>query len=139
MPTQTPTPISAARSNRGTAHVYDPLAARRLTRAELEASLEAYFYRQVRLALGGMVDKIAATRKGIPDRLVLLPGGRMYLCELKTEDGRVSAAQQLYHQRAAEVGTRVQVLVGRGGIDAWIKARGQELDGGPERTHPRRK
>lgn len=119
MPT-TVTPISQAPSARRTASVYDPLAARRLTRAELEASLEAHFYRQVRL-LGGMVDKIAPTRKGMPDRLVLLPGGRVYLVELKADNGSTSPAQRLYHQRAAELGTRVQLLVGRSGIDAWLR------------------
>lgn len=95
---------------------------------ELEASLEAYFYRQVRLRLGGRVEKIAPTTKGLPDRLVLLPGGRIYLVELKAVDGRTSAAQDLFHERAAELGTRVQLLVGRHGVDRWLLARGVDLD-----------
>lgn len=109
MTTSNVTPISAARRARPAPSAH-----------ELEASLEAYFNRQVRL-MGGIADKIAPTRKGLPDRLVLLPGGRVYLVELKAYDGRVSAAQALYHQRAAELGTRVQLLVGRGGVDAWLR------------------
>lgn len=107
--TSTVTPITTARSLRPAPTV-----------RELEASLEAYFYQQVRLR-GGMVDKIAPTRKGMPDRLVLLPGGRVYLVELKALDGRTSPAQDLYHQRAAALGTRVQLLVGRVGVDRWLR------------------
>jgi hypothetical protein len=114
MPT-TPTPITSARSVR----TAPPLA------HELEASLEAYFNRQVRL-LGGRATKLAPTEKGVPDRLVLLPGGRMYLVELKTTKGRTSAAQDLWHERAAALGTRVQLLVGRAGIDKWLQAVGTQ-------------
>lgn len=96
------------------------------TRHELEASLEAYFSRAVRMA-GGRAVKLAPTEKGLPDRLVLLPGGRMYLCELKTHTGRVSAAQQLWHDRAGQMGTQVHLLVGRPGIDLWLRARAEEL------------
>lgn len=109
MPT-TPTPITSARSLRS--------APPRLH--ELEASLEAHFNRQVRL-MGGRATKLAPTEKGVPDRLVLLPGGRVYLVELKAVDGRVSAAQALWHERSAELGTRVQLLVGRAGVDAWLR------------------
>jgi len=104
---------------RRTEPVYDPLAARRVTHAELEASLEAYFNKQVRL-LGGRLVKLVG-EKGLPDRLVLLPGGRLYLVELKTDTGRVSAAQDLWHQRAAQLGTRVAVLYGRTAIDRWLR------------------
>lgn len=92
------------------------------SRAELEASLEAHFNRSVRLHLGGRAVKLAPTEKGLPDRLVLLPGGRIYLVELKTTSGHTSAAQDLWHERSAQLGTRVQVLVGRAGIDQWIRA-----------------
>lgn len=99
-----------------------PTATRRVLHSELESSLEAHFNRTVRLHLGGRAVKLAPTEKGLPDRLVLLPGGRVYLVELKTLTGRTSAAQDLWHERAAQLGTKVHVLVGREGIDAWITA-----------------
>lgn len=105
---------------------------------ELEASLEAYFNKQVRL-MGGRAVKLAPTEKGVPDRLVLLPGGRVYLVELKAVDGRVSAAQALWHERSAELGTRVQLLVGRAGVDRWLRKVGADLDGqAPTRALPRK-
>jgi len=115
-----------------------PIRTVKPTYAELEASLEAHFYKQVRL-LGGRVEKLAPTRKGIPDRLVLLPGGRIYLCELKATSGRVSAAQSLWHERAAELGTRVQLLIGRAGVDAWIREKGEEIDSLPKPKRTTRK
>lgn len=97
------------------------------TRRELEASLEAYFYNQVRLR-GGMVEKLISTRRGIPDRLVLLPGGHVFLVELKAWGGRTSAIQEAWHARAAELGTRVVVLEGRDAIDAWLRSWGKGID-----------
>lgn len=108
------------------------------TRAELEASLEAHFNRQVRLALGGRAVKLAPTEKGVPDRLVLLPGGRVYLVELKTDTGRTSAAQDLWHERAAQLGTRVQLLVGRAGIDKWVRAMAVPPGEKPDQLNPGR-
>lgn len=90
------------------------------SRAELEASLEAHFNRQVRLRLAGRSVKLAPTEKGMPDRLVLLPGGRVHLVELKAVGGHTSAAQDLWHERSASLGTRVTVLTGRDQVDRWI-------------------
>lgn len=92
----------------------------RMTRAQLEASLEGYFRKKVRL-VGGRTEKLAPTTKGMPDRLVLLPEGRLYLVELKIDSGRLSPAQVVWHSRAAELGTEVHVVTGRAGVDAWIR------------------
>jgi hypothetical protein len=50
-----------------------------------ESQLETYFVRVVRLVLHGKTFKMAPTVRGVPDRLVLLPGGVVELVELKTE------------------------------------------------------
>ena len=89
------------------------------TRKELEASLEAYFRKSVKEKLGGHVVKLAPTEKGVPDRLVMLPGGRLVLVELKADGGRLSPAQEYWHERAKDLGTEVVVLEGRGQIHQW--------------------
>lgn len=89
--------------------------------AELEASLEAYFRKRVRLSLGGVVYKLAPTETGIPDRLVALPGGRVILVELKTVFGSLSPRQKYVHEKLAELGTVVPVLYGRPAIDQWVQ------------------
>lgn len=109
--TQNPRPLPAVPGRPG--------RPRRLTERELERR----FFHLVRSVLRGRVTKLAPTEKGTPDRLVLLPGGRVYLVELKTEVGRLSPAQRLWHDRAAVLGTPVAVLYGLDGIEEWVAAR----------------
>lgn len=85
----------------------------------LEASLEEFFRKQVRL-VGGLVIKLAPTQRGIPDRLVILPGGRITFVELKAEDGRLSEIQKAMHARFAEKGVAVLTLTGRDEVKSWL-------------------
>lgn len=92
-----------------------------LNHTHLEANLEAYFRKKVRL-LGGYTEKIVGvTGKGCPDRLVLLPGGRVYLVELKADTGSVEPLQKVWHARASALGTKVFVVYGRDGVDRWLR------------------
>lgn len=93
----------------------------------LEAKLEGLFYRSVRGLLRGRTIKIMPTEKGAPDRLVLLPGGKMHLVELKTETGRLAPAQKLWHDRAALLGIHVHVLYGEEDILRWVQERQSEF------------
>lgn len=52
--------------------------------------------------------------------MVMTPGGGMWLVELKTEKGKLSKAQELWHTRAAKLGTQVFVAYGRAEVDGWI-------------------
>ena len=62
-------------------------------------------------ALGGLCLKLNPFRlKGIPDRLVLLPGGRLYFVELKAPDGDVKPWQARWHDRLVLLGFSVRVL-----------------------------
>ena len=85
----------------------------------LERDLEAYFRIQVR-HMGGICEKMAPTVRGMPDRIVILPHGQIFLVELKTERGQLSAIQHVWHQRVAQLGVVVEVLAGRRGVDRWV-------------------
>lgn len=87
---------------------------------ELESSLESFFHQRVRL-LGGRAFKFAPIVKGNPDRIVLMPGGHIYFVELKREGETTDPAQKVWHDRAAELGTRVYVLAGRAAVVAWLR------------------
>jgi hypothetical protein len=84
-----------------------------------EAWLEAWFRVAVRRA-GGYTVKLAPTEAGVPDRLVVLPRNRMYLVELKTSTGTLSAIQKAWHRRFYQLGTVVHVLYGREDAAMWI-------------------
>jgi hypothetical protein len=87
---------------------------------ERESSVESFFRRRVQL-LGGYTFKLAPTEAGVADRLVVMPGGRMYLVELKTEDGTVSPIQEVWHRKIRRVGGKVHTLYGRGQILNWLR------------------
>lgn len=88
--------------------------------SNLEGGLEAFFYKRVRL-VGGKPIKLIPYEKGLPDRLVIFPGGRMFFVELKTEAGALSPIQLVQHQRLAALGCPVAVVVGKPGVVAWIR------------------
>jgi len=85
----------------------------------LESAVERHLRRRV-IAAGGMTEKIAPTHAGMPDRLVLLPGGRMFLVELKTTTGQLSKIQQWWHGQAKMMGTEVVTLKGTEEVDRWL-------------------
>lgn len=63
--------------------------------------------------LGGLCYKfVSPGNTGVPDRIVVLPGGKVHFVELKTETGRLSKIQQVQQNRLSGCGVRVRVLRG---------------------------
>lgn len=84
-----------------------------------EHSVEARLTSAVR-ELGGWAIKLAPTAVGLPDRLVLLPGGRAYMIELKAPRGRLARAQRVVHRRLGDMGHPVVVLASAEQVDKWV-------------------
>lgn len=57
--------------------------------------------------------------RGLPDRILLLLGGRVIFVELKIPTGRLSRLQVYVHTRLRELGFRVEVLWSREQVDAF--------------------
>jgi hypothetical protein len=74
-----------------------------------ERSLEAACRRYARQR-GCLSCKLWPVVAGLPDRLILCPGGRALFVEFKTPSGRVSPAQRLCHRQFAAVGFTVYVI-----------------------------
>lgn len=87
-----------------------------------EDSVEELLVRRVR-ALGGRCEKMALQgRRGFPDRLVILPGGRMILCECKRPaGGRLSPHQISLHAIYKTLGVAVAVVRNSADIDQLLK------------------
>lgn len=97
--------------------------ARRST--ERERSAEAKFRDGVKTRLHGLAVKMITGVSGIPDRLAILPGGRVVFVELKRESGGVlSEIQKVQHARLREKGHEVLVLSGTKEVEAWLKSMG---------------
>lgn len=86
----------------------------------LEARIEYHLRNKIRLRYGGLVLKLAPSIKGMPDRLVVIPGGQMFFVELKAPNGRLSEAQKHFHERLKSLGSPVAVISSIEDADQWI-------------------
>lgn len=59
--------------------------------------------------------------RGLPDRMLLLSGGKVIFVELKIPTGRISRLQEVVHARLRGLGFRVEVLWSREHVD-WFYA-----------------
>lgn len=63
--------------------------------------------------MGGEAFKfVSPGNDGVPDRLVCMPGGRIYFVELKTDSGRPSGLQQWQMERLRRLGVSVHLITG---------------------------
>lgn len=86
----------------------------------LEKDIEARLVRGVK-AMGGRAYKfVSPGNVGVPDRIVVLPGGRVIFVELKTEKGVVSAAQRQQIRVLRDLGADVRVLQGEAAVDRFL-------------------
>ena len=77
----------------------------------MEKSIESYFVKKVKLVLKGLPLKInSLSMNGMPDRLVLLPEGKIFFVELK-DNGKKARPQQLaIHKILQKLGFTVYII-----------------------------
>lgn len=88
-------------------------------RSTRETTLERRFVAEIRKR-GGLAIKMT-NMNGIPDRLVILPEGRIVFVELKTDRGRTSKIQRHVITLLTNLGCDVRVLYGRSDIDEFLE------------------
>ena len=71
-------------------------------------------------ARGGWAIKLLPSVSGLPDRIVLLPGGRIYFVELKSPTGTVAPHQTVVHRRLRTLGFVVEVLGNPAAVESWM-------------------
>lgn len=86
----------------------------------LESTIEKAFVKGIREAGGWAVKFTSPGSAGVPDRLVLMPGGRVIFVELKTDTGRVTPLQQQTHNRMRNLGMDVRVLYGMKAVRLFV-------------------
>lgn len=92
-----------------------------------ESKIEAALVRGVR-ELGGRAYKFVSPGcTGVPDRIVILPGGRVEFVELKTMDGRLSPIQNLRQEELRSLGATVRTLYGMEGVVYYLAQRRKEV------------
>jgi hypothetical protein len=67
---------------------------------------------------GGIAYKFTSpARRGVPDRLIVLPGNRIFFAEIKGDGGRLTPLQAIEIERLRKLGVRVDV------VDSVVHAR----------------
>ena len=91
--------------------------------SDKEKVVEAELTRRVE-ALGGYCVKVRALgTRGFFDRLVVLPGGRVFFVELKRPRGyKITEHQRQYHRNFTALGAVVAVVKTSADIDALLKS-----------------
>ena len=91
-----------------------------------ESTIEARLVREVRKR-GGLCYKFTSPGSpGVPDRIVILPGGTTVYVELKTEVGRLANIQKWQIEELRKRGAVVRVLKGMDQVLAFL----EEVDKG---------
>lgn len=81
-------------------------------------------------ALGWMCIKLTSQyQRGLPDRLILMPGGRVCFAEIKTTGKKPTALQRVTHERLRALGYRVEVVDTTESLDNLIVELQYEVQG----------
>ena len=84
----------------------------------MEKDIEKYLKNQID-DMGGLCLKfISPGNAGVPDRIVILPGGRVWFVELKAEGGRVRPLQIWWQKRLWAVG--IPSLIIKNKVEAQV-------------------
>ena len=86
----------------------------------LEREIESYLNENVKKRGGRSYKFMSPGNSGVPDRIVVFPGGRVVFVELKTETGRLSALQVAQIRRLERLGAEVRVLYGLDDVKEFL-------------------
>ena len=86
-----------------------------------ESAIEAKLGKMVRAQNGLYFKFVSPGNPGVPDRLILLPGGRIVFVELKTETGRLAAIQKWQISEMQKRGADVRVVKGMDQVKAFAE------------------
>ena len=71
--------------------------------------------------LGGKAYKwVSPGNAGVPDRIVILPGGKVIFVELKQENGRLTRLQKVQQETLRRMGAAAVTLRGAGDVKMYL-------------------
>lgn len=87
----------------------------------MESTIENYFRKQVIRHLKGLPLKLTSpSMNGLPDRIVLLPGGKIFFVELKDRGKKARPLQLVVHGILQRLGFKVYVIDSKEQVDEVI-------------------
>lgn len=86
-----------------------------------ERDIETYLREQVKAAGGIAYKWTSPGNAGVPDRIVILPKGRIHFVELKAPGQKPTPLQQVQHRKLTALGCTVWVIDSKEGVDAFLQ------------------
>lgn len=97
-----------------------------------EQEIEVFLREGVR-QLGGKAYKwVSPGNAGVPDRIVILPGGVIHLVELKQENGKLTRLQKVQQEGLRRMGATVVTLNGAEAVRRYLAMVKEMADHGVE-------
>lgn len=88
-----------------------------------ENEVEQYLKEQVEGRLGGLCLKFVSPNcRGVPDRLLLLPGGRSCFVEVKRQQGIVNGLQHYWQDRLHALHQQATIVWSKEDVDELVQA-----------------
>ena len=89
----------------------------------LESEVESHLRRSAESTGGLCVKFLPDYKRGWPDRILLLPAGRLVWVETKRpEGGRLSSAQLVAHEQLRRMGQRVELVWTKEAADRLVES-----------------
>lgn len=86
-----------------------------------ESRVERWVTDRIRRMGGRSYKWVSPGNEGVPDRIYLLPGGRIIFAELKAEKGRLSKLQEAQIRKIRSLGFTCEVIRGREGAEEFVR------------------
>jgi len=87
----------------------------------MEKKIETYLCKSVKAAGGRALKLVCPGTSGVPDRLILLPGGRAFFAETKDAGKKPTEKQKYRHQQLRALGFRVYVPDNTAAVDEMLR------------------
>lgn len=85
-----------------------------------ERAIEEYLRDRVKAAGGRAYKFVSPGNRGVPDRMILLPGGKIIFAELKAPGKKPSPVQKLQHEKIRKLGFEVLTIDNKTAVDELI-------------------
>ena len=86
-----------------------------------ERDIESSLRRQVEKMGGKFMKFTSPGNDGVPDRIAILPGGRVWFVELKREGEKPTAVQKWQMEQLRKMGCNVALITGKQEARAWMR------------------
>ena len=86
-----------------------------------EQKIELYLKKQVELIGGKAYKFVSPSVRGVPDRIVIIPGGHVYFIELKAKGKELRPLQKVICNQLKKLGCDVRTMDSKEKVDKFIR------------------